>query len=187
MYLLNETKCNKQIVTKDVPTITFRLHNGGVMPKTIIIAQVNARAADGSYAHNPWNLQHFFLAKAELIINGEIYPQGGLEFEMDKENPLVSRGYHWIFENTGALEGEKGNIVSWQAFQGGAFIIPFDLTPDKCNGLHNHNAQHGFIDLQLTWHKRTPEPLYIIYETVHPKVLINDRTTGQIFTLDLEV
>lgn len=185
-YLFNETKCNRQIVSGNVPTHTFRLHTGGVLPKTILLAMVWAPAADGSYEYNPWHLHHFHLKSAELIINGESYPQGGLEFDFNSVNPLVARGYRWMFENTGAMEGERGNIVSWQAFQAGSFIIPFDLTPDKCNGLHNHTAQHGYIDLQLTWDKPTPAPIYIVYETVHPKVLINDRTTSQIFSLDLE-
>lgn len=185
-YLLNETVVNKQIVAKDVPTITFRIHNGGVMPKTIIFGMVRATAADGSYDRNPWNFHHFFLQRVEWIINGEVYPQGGLKFKFTRVNPHTARGYQWVFDNSGASEGDQGNIISWEAFQAGSFIIPLDLTPDKCNSLHHHQAQYGFIDLQLTFERNTPCPLYVIYETVHPKMLINDRVTNQVYVLDVE-
>ena len=188
-YRFNETRCSKQIVSKDLPSFVFRLHAGGVLPKTVILGQVFAPAADGAYDYNPWHFHHFDTAKVEFIINGETYPQGGVTFDFNQPNPLVSRGYRWLFENTGATEGEKGNIISWQAYQAGSFLIPLDLTPDKCNGLHNHAAQYGYIDVQITWdmsYIRTRDPIYIVYETVHPKVLVNDRQTGQVFSLDVE-
>ena len=186
-YLLTETSTNKQIVAERLPNTTFRIHNGGVMPKTIVLAMHFVAAGDGAYDWNPWNLVHSFTNKVELVVSGEVFPAGGLQFDFDRVNPLVSRGYKWLFDNTGASSGEKGNIVSWRAFQGGSFLVPYDLTPDKCNSLHQHNAQVGFIDLQVTWGQPLENSLYIYYYKATPKVLINDRVTGQMTTLDIGV
>ncbi len=186
VYLMNQTETHKQIVAAGMSTFTFRLHNGGVLPKTVIIAQALQKALDGHYDYNPFNFHHFFITKLALIINGERYPANGLTFDFKQYNPLVTRSYHWMYENTGATAGEKGNLISWHAYQGGAFIVPFDLTPDKCNGLHHHNAEYGYIDLEISWADPLSQPIYIVYEKVSSKVMINDKMTGQVMCLDVE-
>ncbi len=142
---------NKQIIAGNVPHTTFRIHNGGVMPKNLIFGMTFVEAGDGDYGFNPWNFRHFNIKRLELNVSGETFPTGGLEFDFDNENPLVARPYKWLYDNMGASSGEKGNIITWQAYQGGTFLVPFDLTPDKCNGVHQHNAQVGFIDVVLNF------------------------------------
>ena len=186
-YQMSETQLHRQIVGQGLPSITFRIHNGGVMPKTIIVAMVTTKAAEGSYSYNPFYFHHFDCERMALVINGETYPTDGLHFDFGATNPLVSRAYKWMYENTGASEGDKGNIVHWSAFQAGSFIVPFDLTPDKCNGIHNHNAEHGFIDLQLSFQRPLPVPIYVLYELVFPKVVINDKITNTVLSLDIDV
>ena len=185
-YRLNETQMHKQIVGKDLPSTMFRIHNGGTMPKTIIFAFAETRAVEGDYQRNPWNFHHFYLEQMSLIINGESYPSDGLRMDFTKENPQTSRVYHWMFENTGSADGEKGNLVHYNAFRSGAFIIPFDLTPDKCNGLHNHEGESGFIDVQLKFAMPLPDPIYVLYELVFNKVLQNHRATGEVIVLDVD-
>ena len=185
-YLMNETQMHKQVVAAGVPSTTFRIHNGGVMPKTVIIAMANTNAADGIFTLNPFTLHHHFIEKMALIINGESHPTQGLHFNFDKVNALCSRAYHWMYENTGSFDGEKGNTVTWAAFAAGAFIVPFDLTPDRCNGLHNHNAEYGYIDLELRFSRPLLEPIYVLYELVFNKVVVNSKVTNQVMVLDIQ-
>jgi hypothetical protein len=186
VYFMNETQVHKQIIAVHSPTANIRLFNGGIMPKTIILAMTSTKAFEGDYAYNPFNFHHYNVNTVALKINGDTYPTDGLSFDFAKENAHVSRGYHWMFENTGAADCERGNIVSWQAFQAGCFLIPFDLTPDKCNGLHNHNAEYGFIDLELSFDHPLNEAIYVVYEMVFPKVVINDKSTNTLTILDQE-
>jgi hypothetical protein len=185
-YLMTETNLHKQVVPAGLPNITFRIHNGGVMPKTVVVAMVYAKAADGNHEFNPFNFHHFNIKRMSLKINGEETPAGGLEFDFRQSNPLCSRAYHWIFENTGVADNEKGNMIAWQAFLSGSFIIPFDLTPDKCNGVHLHDAEFGFIDLTLEWDEPLPKPIYVLYENIFNRVLINDKLTNQVQLIDIE-
>ncbi len=67
----------------------------------------------------------------------------------------------------------------------GTFLVPFDLTPDKCNGVHQHNTQAGYIDLVLNFAEQLPAPIYVYYYKGMPKVMINNRATGQMATFDI--
>lgn len=185
-YRMNETQLHKQIVAAGLPSTTFRIHTAGVMPKTIILAMVDARAAEGDYLFNPWHFHHWHVKNVALVIDTIVHPEGGLEFDFTKKNPLASRGYSWIFENSGTMDGEKGNVISWPAFRSGAFILPFDLAPDKCNGLHNHNASYGDIDVKLEFSHPLPKPIYVLYEKVFNRVLVNEKAEQEHMTLDVE-
>lgn len=178
-YRMNETRLHKRIVPAGTPTITFRIHSGSVMPKTILLAMVAAESAEGSYLWNPWHFYHFFVKNVALVIDTVVYPEGGLEFDFTRTNPLAARGYSWIFENSGRSSGEKGNIISWPAFKSGTFIIPFDLEPDKCNGEHDHEAQYGDIDVRLEFSHQTTYPIYVLYEMMFPRVLSNFKTVKE--------
>ncbi len=46
---LNRAYLETRIVAKDMPNTTFRIHNGGVMPKMIIITMNFVEAGDGMY------------------------------------------------------------------------------------------------------------------------------------------
>lgn len=130
-YLMNQTELHKQVVARGAHLASFRILHGNVLPKTIVIAMANTVAVDGSYMYNPFNFHHFFVKKMSLNINGEEFPSNGLNFDFESSNPLVSRAYHWVFENTGCADGQKGNIISWNAFSHGALMVPWDLTPDR--------------------------------------------------------
>ena len=185
-YLMNETQMHKYVLARNTPSTSFRIHNGGVLPKTVIVTMVTTRAADGDYERNPFTFHHHFARRISLMVNGQKVPADDLEMDFEQANPEIARVYHWMYENTGALEGERGNIVSWPAFSGGTFIVPFDLTPDKCNGLHNHEADYGYIDLNIDFAKPLEESVYVFYELVFNKVVVNDKITNTVLVLDIE-
>ena len=185
-YLFTETQMHRRVLARETSTVNFRIHNGGPMPKTILVAMVSAQAADGMYAFNPLNLHHFYAKDIHLLINGEREPANGLKMDFTKENPHIAHVFNHLFENTGARDGERGNLVTWSSFQGGSFIVPFDLTPDKCNGLHFHDSTYGFIDLVIEFSRPLPEPVYVLYELVFNKRLVNNKATGDVHVLDIE-
>ena len=184
-YFMTETQMGRQIVALNSPGATFRIHHGGIMPKNIVIGMVPTEAADGRYKLNPFNLQNFNVTNMALLINGEKYPSTGLEFDFEKANALVCRAYYWLFENTGVWTQEKGNVVSWQAFRDGCFIVPFDLTPDKCNSLHNHISEEGYIDIEMKFREPLAQPIYVYSLMCYPKMVVNDHQTNSVTTFHL--
>lgn len=185
-YHMNETQLHRHLLGKGAPSASFRIHHGGVMPKNVILAMVSTTALHGSYLLNPFLFHHYHIKTACLNINGDKLPRDLLRFDFDNKNPLVSHAYHWMFSNTGAADADRGNCVSWQAFQGGCFLMPFDLTPDTCNGLHNHDAQRGYIDVEMTFAHELPESIYVLYELVFPKLLKNNKLDSSLDILDIE-
>ncbi len=186
VYLMNETQLHKQLVGQFSPSTTFRLHNGGVMPKSIVLAMVSVQQAEGAYNLNPWHFHHFHLKNVSLNINGEQYPQGGLCADFERMNPKIARIYRWGFDNSGAADAEKGNLISWNAFMSGSTVIVFDLNPDLCNGLHFHQAEYGYIDVNIQFSQPLNEPIYVLYHKATPKVVINDKLTNHLTVLDIE-
>lgn len=186
-YRMNETQLHKYVIGANMPSAQIRIVHGGVLPKTIIVGMVLTQAIEGSYILNPFNFNHFSVAEMYLNKNGDELPaNGGLRFDFDEINPFMARGYHWLFENTGAWQAEKGNCISYEAFQGGSFIIPFDLTPDRCNGLHDHAAEYGFIDLYINFDVEIPYPVTVLYELTYSKMVVNDKGKNQLSILDIE-
>ena len=185
-YKFVETQLFKQVVPGYMRNYSFRMFHTGIMPKSILLAMVRTSAADGKYNLNPFNFHHFNLRRISLVINGEEYPSGGLQFRwLNRANPEVMVGYQWMYANSGAIANNRGNIVDLSHFSGGCFIIPFDLTPDRCNGRHTHNAEFGFIDVYLDFEEPLPVSITVLYELMFNKVLINDKTTGTVAVVDI--
>ncbi len=178
-YRYNETHMRLHSIGQGATNYTYRLHYWGVLPKTVILGMVATEAAEGSYHLNPLNFQHFGLRYLALDINGEEYPSGGLQFDFGQHpTPHMARGYRWIFENSGALQANTGNLISFPGFETGQFLIPFDLTPDKCNGLHNHQPETGHINVRLKFSRPLAVPVTMVAELVFNKVMINDKGRG---------
>ena len=186
IYRMNETQVHKQLVNKSAPSITFRVQNGGVLPKSIVFALVSVRQAEGAYNTNPFHFHHYFLKNISLNINGESYPGNGLEADFERPNPKIARLFHWGFDNTGASDAQKGNLVSWAAFMSGCTVIPFNLDFDLCNMKHLHTAQYGYIDCTIEFHIPLNEPIYVLYEKIYTKAVVNDKLTNTLTVLDIE-
>lgn len=187
-YRFNETHIKTHAIARMTSDYTFRLNYHSVMPKTVIFSMVYTRAFNGAYNLNPFNFQHFGLEYIALDLAGEEYPSGGLRFDFGQHpTPHMARGYRWIFENTGALVNGRGNLISYPGFETGQFILPFDLTPDKCNGLHNHQPVTGAIDVKLKFRAPLAEPVTVVCELVYNKILINDKEKGTVQVVDVQV
>lgn len=185
-YRMNQTELVRHPVVQGMTNYHFRVHTGGPHPKTLVFAFNDTRAIEGDYTRNPVNFSHFNLKKIWLNIAGDVYPAGGLNFDFQRRNPLCAWGYHWLFENTGALLTNRGNMVTMNLFMGGCFIVPFDLTPDKCNGIHNHKADYGYIDVEFVWAEPLPVGITVLCEKVFNKLVVNEKLTSQLTVLDVE-
>ena len=186
-YRMNETQFHSRLISAGSPSTYMRIVEGGVLPKTIILGMTMTKAANGHYGFNPCYYPHFNITGVCLIVNGVRVPQDTLKFDFQSPNGLVNEGYGWLFENTGAGSGTKGNLVTPEGYRHGAFFVPFDLSPDKCNFEHNHDAQQGYIDVEITFASALIEPIYLHYELVFPKVVINDKGNQSLTIVDVAV
>jgi len=185
-YRMSETQWHWHVMATNTSNSLNRIVHGGVLPKTLAIVMLPTRAVEGAYSRNPWDLHNADIKEMRLKVNGRMVPETGLRFDFGAANPQVARAYRWLFENTGCTGMEKGNLISYQAFCDGSFVVPFDLTPDRCNGAHDHDAEYGYIDLEVDLAKPTPEPYYIGVYMMFPKLVVNDKTRGLVQMQDIE-
>lgn len=134
-YHMIETQLHKYVVPAGAAQVTFPVNrDSSVMPHAVIFAMTTTRGADGAYNVNPFELYHNRLKHMHLLIGNERYPTDGLQMQFAPtplHNSLVSHAYKWVFDNSGSSSSEKGNLISWNGFNNGSFVLPMDLTPDK--------------------------------------------------------
>ena len=74
-----------------------------------------------------------------------------------------ARLYRAFYDNLGFYHGASSNGITPEMFQDGCFLIPFDLTPDRCNGFHKHTPESGAeIGLRLYFSKETHMVLSLV-------------------------
>lgn len=170
-YLCTKTEMKRFPIPIGMTRYNFTLHHGGKMPKSIILAQVLTAAAEGSFANNPFYLQHFNINTLALRVNGRQVPSDALQPDFNNEPPLVNRSYVHMFMNTGAYRLDRGNCITLPAFQNGCTVFPFDLAIDMCNGYHLHAAREGTISVEIGWAQALANPITLLahcsYDEVH--------------------
>ena len=161
-YFTTKTEMKFFHVARGQTGYTVDLVSGGKMPKSVVVAQVETRSADGSYDTNPFYFQHFNIARICLVVNGRRVPSDALTPDFNNEPPLVAREYTHMFMNTGTFRTDRGNLISLKSFQNGMSIFPFDLTPDMCNGSHLHQGRTGLVALEVEWNAPLTNPITIL-------------------------
>ena len=174
-YLSVRTELKRFPVPAGMRTYNFKIHYGGKMPKSVVIAQVLTAACEGSYDRNPLHFRHFNINQLALKVNGRTVPPDTLQPDFDADTPLVMREFVELFKNSGTFRGSRGNCVSLQQFRNGCTIFPFDLTPDMCNGAHLHISKEGDIGVEIGWSQELVLPITILAHLSYDEVYIHKR------------
>jgi hypothetical protein len=129
-------------------------------------------AFNGNEMQNPYNFQHFDLETISLKINGVTTPSS--PHKMDFTNSKFIKPYKALFDSTGFAHTNSGNSLTPNNFANGNTFIAFDLTPDQCNGWHEHPKKLGVIDLHLSFKKALAETItVIIYSSFENRIFID--------------
>jgi len=64
------------------------------------------------------------------------------------------------------------------------FMIPFDLTPDRCNGFHAHGQKSGVINLELHFREVIANPFNVMAFATYDTSFSMDKN-GKITILDM--
>ena len=174
-YLFNRTELKRFPVAQGLSYFNFTLHNGGKMPKSVIIGQVSTAAAEGDYKENPFYFRHCNINQLCLKINGKRVPAEPLRPNFSAVNPLIAREYINVFKNTGSYRVDRGNTITLETFKDGITLFPFDLNIDMCNGWHLHPAQEGTIDVEIGWATALDRPFTILVHCCYDEVISRSR------------
>jgi len=144
----------------------------GQLPRTVIISLVSSKSFNGDKNKNPFNFQHFKMKNICLRVDGITTPS--TPYFMDFDKKLYMRPYRALSDATGFSHTNAGNFISHFDFEYGNTFFAFDLTPDQCNGWHEHTRKSGTIDLEMIFEKDTTEAVNIIvYANFENRILID--------------
>jgi hypothetical protein len=100
---------------------------------------------------------------------------------MDYANDHFMKPYRAMFDGVGIYSDNTGNNISPELFKGGNAFYVFDLTPDCCNGEHEHPSNIGVIDINISFKEALSKPMeVIVYSSYNNKIFINN--DGEIST-----
>ena len=135
-----------------VPKGSFELkqHNlffGDRLPNRIYLAFVEQESYNGSPTKNPYNFETASMREACVIVNGVSEPSPPLTFQ---ENVTEKQLYFDLLQNTGTSNFDfEGVNISLDEFKKGYFILAYDRSPMKDNGLYTHKSDRGNITISV--------------------------------------
>jgi hypothetical protein len=102
----------------------------GILPRSILIAMVRTDAFNGRQNLNPFVFEMFDISDSELKINGEVVQS--YKFDMKSEHAI--KAFSNLFKHIGINGEDRGIGITYAGFLTDHFLLPFDLSPDRCNG-----------------------------------------------------
>ena len=190
VYIYSDSVMRQIVLNPATPSAVIQLTNQEeIMPKCVNFGMTTTTSVIGNYEENPYNFQTFDISELCIIINGRRYPNDPLQFDFtNDEHPAeVIRAYRWVFRNVGMLQPNRGNSMSLELFQGGSFIVPFDLTPDGCSQTHDHRARRAKVEIEIKFRSALDKNVTVHCEMIRKKACIVDGKTGNFEIVEVTV
>lgn len=169
IYLTSHTETKLYPLAANINSWNIRAYSGNTLPHMLVVGLVDTASLEGSMDTNPFKFEHKTLNHICLKINGVRTPQDALKPDFVNNNYYQSLVH--LFQNTGKYRVDSGNAITPQRFRDDCMLIPFDLSPDRCNNFHRHVAKQGAIELELGWATALAAPLTVVVVSVFNQVL----------------
>ena len=150
------TKNDFKMYTKPAGDYDLSNHNlfqSSRLPERVYVVMVEQVAFQGNTEKNPFNFQRFNFKEASLIVNDVSEPS--IPYQYGDEGAIKDIYYDFL-ENTGTSPFEMDCAwITKKEYQYGYFILAWDRSPTKNNGLYTHKMEGGTMGIRM----RTREPL----------------------------
>lgn len=165
----------------DIKTITIGIgsteqHTNNIyrqrIPNSVMIYFVQSTAFTGNPKKNPLNFQNFNVAKVSCYCNSEeVY-----SYIQDYESDDYTETFRRVFDEIGVRTNNTGNNLTAEEYKDGSNFYPFDLSPDKCSGWHDHLDLAGNLDFRVQFKKPTPFAITMVIMSTYDDRLLLDQT-----------
>lgn len=130
------------------------------IPRTILIGILDQENYAGTITKSPFNFTHQNVSSVHVLVNGVKFPT--YPYEPNYAEGLYAREYRALFDNTGICHSNGGNGITKEDFINGYCLYAIDLTPDLCNGVHNHPQEVGNVDVFLRFTSALTETKHVL-------------------------
>ncbi len=174
-YITSFSSITPMLVKKNTQNFVANISRGGVIPKQVIMGFVQTKTFHGTYNKQPYNFHHANVSRVNLRLNNTSIPNEALEMDWDRQ--LIERYITHVYRNTGKYQ--RGSIYfTKNDFMNGYALFPFDLRPDKCNGLHLHAGRTGNLDAEFMFKNGLEEDFMLIIYSFFDQVITIDPQTS---------
>ena len=180
-HLFTRTEMKKYPVPNNITYFNFSI-SSGLIPKQIVLAQVETVGCEGRYDKNPFRFQHFDVSRLDLEVSGKRYPANGLEPNFNVNPCLANREYSFVLRNAGVISKDC-NMLTYKAFCTDLNVYVFDLTADRCNGREAHRSNTGHVSLSMSWRNPLPEPITLLVQLAFD-VGLSKKKADELYSLD---
>ena len=158
-----------------VPRHSFEMthHNlffGNHLPEKVYGVIVEQAAFNGDIKKNPFFFETAGMKEAYLTVNSVNEPTPPYQIiEGSEENSA----YLKFLANTGTSPFEMESVnVSADDYKNGYFVLAFDRSPTRDNGLYTHKTQSGSMSIKIKCKEATPKNYMVLVFASFEKALV---------------
>ena len=123
-------------------------------------------AFNGKYNKNPFNLQHFFLQRMSVNMNGKSYPVESNDMKIEMlSNKLIPYMMTFIQLYDSEFEDLEGFLLTKDNYLNGYWMFPVALTAG------NEKPPHGLLRLKIDYAEPLTEPIVVLVFAEYEKTL----------------
>ena len=142
---------------------------GAHLPDKKYVCIVEQDAYNGDPFKNPFNFETANMKEAYLVVNGVKEPSPPYQFTQGTEENTC---YLKFLSNTGTSAFEMDGVnISSEEYKNGYFILAFDRSPTRDNGLYTHKAQAGSMSLMIKCSEATDKHYMVLVLASYDSVL----------------
>ena len=174
-YPLNHVVTKNFTLAQGTSSIDIESLFAGQIPNKVVLGMVKNSAFNGTYSQSPFNFSTFDINFAALNVDGRQVPTKGLHFDFNEGKWLD--GYVSFLRCTGAYPYDHSNAITGDQFEGGTFLMAFDLTPDLEGGSSDHISprRNGTVKATLRFKTPLPSTITLIAYAQYDNVLLIDK------------
>lgn len=147
IYPITKTEHRSKSFGPGVQSMNWPQMYYGNVPETVVLCFTSEDAHDGAAEKNMYNFKNFNISKLQLSVESQQFPLYPLEFDFGNGDAM--QGYKHLLDNIGTEITNAPSLISYEEFKNGSFIVPFDLTSDKCALFHAHKKNMGNLSLKI--------------------------------------
>lgn len=148
--------------------ITWLIDNISEVPKTVYVmcqlaSQLDNISIAGNANVNPATFQHLNLVRAELRINGHVFPKMPYQILFDESTATQCDDYtrlffEWLRVNYKEAEFDNGSLITYDTFKSIYPIITFNLTREE--EVQMRTGENNVIEVFLQFSEPTAQAFY---------------------------
>jgi len=172
-YSIQRTRMSTFSINQNTVDFSKQSAFSGQMPKLIVLGMVDSRAYHGSFAHNPFNFQHFNVNHVALL-NGST-PITGEPFRPDFDNTKCSREYIMLYHALEQFGMDESMGITPTEFLTGTTLFAFNTCPDQSISQNAQPYNNATLTLELKFKEKLATSINVICMAIYDGTLEIDK------------